>query len=498
MQPAGNRTALGGGREVLDYLEIPLRRPWHVAIPFVLVLAAAVTTSYVLPVKYRSSTLILVESEKVPDSFVGQVATERVGRRLQTVKQEVTSRTRLETVVRELDPYGQLEKTSITDQVEWMRGSDVGHGPGERRVRRGVRARRSPHGPEGGEPPGPALHRGDDAGAEAAGRRGLQLHRAGARGVAKAAGGARGGASEVQGAAHGGPARADERQPVDAPAAAARATADRGQPAVGQRPPRHPREPGPEARDGERRFEDGPHPAPGPARLASLPLHRRAPRRPGRARPDRRAGEECFLQDRRGRAERPARARAGRGEEPARASRRARPADRPLPGARGRRAARGAGHRDPHPGLQQAQRELPGPAEQEARCAARDQARAALAGRPLPDPRPGQPAGDPVLPQPAAVPAVRDRHRVGRGGGSGPRRRSPRPVVPVGARARRGPPLPGARRDPAHRTPAGVGCAGGSAAGRGLPIRGMFGSGGEVTDFLEAKQGASRKRRGSQ
>jgi polysaccharide chain length determinant protein (PEP-CTERM system associated) len=123
MQQSGTRSASGGGRDVREYLEIPLRRPWHVAIPFVLVLVAAVATSYILPPRYRSSTLILVESEKVPESFVGQVATERVGRRLLTVKQEVTSRTRLETVVRELDPYKQLDRTSMTDQVEWMRGS---------------------------------------------------------------------------------------------------------------------------------------------------------------------------------------------------------------------------------------------------------------------------------------------------------------------------------------------------------------------------------------
>lgn len=122
MQSVKNRASVeGGGREILEYLEVPLRRPWHVAIPLLLVVVAAVGASFVLPARYRSSTLILVEPEKVPDSFVGQVATERIGRRLQTVKQEVTSRTRLETVVRELDPFGRGRKASITDMVEWMR-----------------------------------------------------------------------------------------------------------------------------------------------------------------------------------------------------------------------------------------------------------------------------------------------------------------------------------------------------------------------------------------
>lgn len=118
------RTSLnGGGQELLEYLEVPFRRPWHVLIPLVAVVGIAVTASYVVRARYRSSTLILVESEKVPDSFVGQVATERISRRLQTVKQEVTSRTRLEVIVRELDPYGLLGKASMTDMVDWMRMS---------------------------------------------------------------------------------------------------------------------------------------------------------------------------------------------------------------------------------------------------------------------------------------------------------------------------------------------------------------------------------------
>jgi polysaccharide chain length determinant protein (PEP-CTERM system associated) len=110
-------------RDILEYLEIPLRRPLHVAIPFVLCVVVAVTASYTVPAKYKSSTLILVEAEKVPESFVTNVATERVSRRLQTVKQEVLSRTRLETVIRELDPYGQLSTTSPTAMVEGMRRS---------------------------------------------------------------------------------------------------------------------------------------------------------------------------------------------------------------------------------------------------------------------------------------------------------------------------------------------------------------------------------------
>lgn len=108
-------------QDLLEYLEIPLRRPWHVVVPFVLIVATAVAVAYLLPKKYRSSTLILVESEKVPDAFVASMATERTSKRLQTIRQEIMSRTRLERVINELQPYGPVGNKSLTVMVETMR-----------------------------------------------------------------------------------------------------------------------------------------------------------------------------------------------------------------------------------------------------------------------------------------------------------------------------------------------------------------------------------------
>ncbi len=108
-------------REVLEYLEVPLRHRWLVIAPVVLCTAAALAAAVVLPKKYRSTTLILVEAEKVPDSFVPNMATDRVAKRLQTVQQEVLSRTRLERVAQELDPYQTLGKRPLGEIVVMMR-----------------------------------------------------------------------------------------------------------------------------------------------------------------------------------------------------------------------------------------------------------------------------------------------------------------------------------------------------------------------------------------
>ena len=110
-------------RELRRLAEAPLRRPWLVVVPLVLTLGAAVAASFLLPPRYKSSTLILLGPEQMPASFVPQMTTERVGRRLQTLQQEVQSRTRLETVARELDPYGTLGKEPLIDTIERMRKS---------------------------------------------------------------------------------------------------------------------------------------------------------------------------------------------------------------------------------------------------------------------------------------------------------------------------------------------------------------------------------------
>ena len=108
-------------RELRRLVEAPLRRPLLVILPLLVCLAAAVAVSFVLPPRYRSSTLILVAPDRLPNNFVPQMNTETISRRLQTLRQEVQSRTRLEVVIRELDPDGSLGREPLIQIIERMR-----------------------------------------------------------------------------------------------------------------------------------------------------------------------------------------------------------------------------------------------------------------------------------------------------------------------------------------------------------------------------------------
>ena len=107
-----------GWHQLRHFLHAPLRRPLMVLVPWVGILLLAALSLVVLPKKYRSSTLILIESEKVPESFVARVATEESSRRIENIRPEILSRTRLESVLGETNPYPDIgSKTRAVDRL---------------------------------------------------------------------------------------------------------------------------------------------------------------------------------------------------------------------------------------------------------------------------------------------------------------------------------------------------------------------------------------------
>ena len=107
-----------------DYIEIALRRKWFVIIPLVVSIIGVILTLLLVPRSYKSTTMILVEHQKVPESYVNPTVTADINERLNTITQQVMSRTRLESIVNEFGLYNK-EKSNITNEelVGLMRGS---------------------------------------------------------------------------------------------------------------------------------------------------------------------------------------------------------------------------------------------------------------------------------------------------------------------------------------------------------------------------------------
>jgi polysaccharide chain length determinant protein (PEP-CTERM system associated) len=105
-----------------EYVKIAWRYRWLILIPFVLAAAGTFAVSRVLPDRFRSETLILVVPQRVPEAYVKSTVTARIEDRLQSISQQILSRTRLERIIQDFNLYERERKTGIMeDLVERMR-----------------------------------------------------------------------------------------------------------------------------------------------------------------------------------------------------------------------------------------------------------------------------------------------------------------------------------------------------------------------------------------
>ncbi len=89
--------------DIEPYLEIGKRRKWWIIVPFICSMLLAALYVLVTPKTYKSSTLILVEAQRIPNSYVKSTITESLQSRLNTISQQVYSRTNLEKIIKEFN-----------------------------------------------------------------------------------------------------------------------------------------------------------------------------------------------------------------------------------------------------------------------------------------------------------------------------------------------------------------------------------------------------------
>jgi len=108
--------------DIQRYLDIIWRR--HLIFLTLLLLgwAAVWASSWVLPARYKSSTLILVEAPTLPKDYVVPNVTDNLQDRLQSITQQILSRTRLLMIINDQHLYqGKRQPSSADGRVEMMR-----------------------------------------------------------------------------------------------------------------------------------------------------------------------------------------------------------------------------------------------------------------------------------------------------------------------------------------------------------------------------------------
>ncbi|HTQ58611.1 MAG TPA: Wzz/FepE/Etk N-terminal domain-containing protein [Candidatus Solibacter sp.] len=121
-----------------------VRKHWWIPVLTTTLLAAAgFAATLVLPKKFKSTTVVLVEQPTVPIDIVKPVVNDDLNHRLSSMSEQVLSRTRLQSVIEKLNLYpgnqslaskedavDRLRKTITVELMQPMNGSDNRQPPG--------------------------------------------------------------------------------------------------------------------------------------------------------------------------------------------------------------------------------------------------------------------------------------------------------------------------------------------------------------------------------
>src|SRR5580704_6541730 len=114
------------GIDLQRYLGVVRRRHLQFLIPLFLGWAVVWASSWVLAPRYLSSTLILVEQPTMPKDYVTPNVNDDLQQRMQSITQQILSRTRLLHIIDQFNLYaGPHSQPSPDQKVEVMR-KDIG------------------------------------------------------------------------------------------------------------------------------------------------------------------------------------------------------------------------------------------------------------------------------------------------------------------------------------------------------------------------------------
>jgi protein tyrosine kinase modulator len=107
-------------------LKIGWRRKWQIALPAIVIAAAASWWINRLPDRYRSEALLMFVPQQIPEAFVRTTVSARGENRLPVIAQRILNRTQLEQIIRDFNLYPDHRETgAIQDAVETMRTRDI-------------------------------------------------------------------------------------------------------------------------------------------------------------------------------------------------------------------------------------------------------------------------------------------------------------------------------------------------------------------------------------
>lgn len=104
-------------RNVQDYVAMFRRRRTLIVLVGGALLGLSLAAAFLLPPVYKSMATILIEEQEIPSELVHSTITSYADQRIETIKQQVMSRTTLWKVVEQFNLYPDLRRTNSTEEI---------------------------------------------------------------------------------------------------------------------------------------------------------------------------------------------------------------------------------------------------------------------------------------------------------------------------------------------------------------------------------------------
>ena len=105
------------------YLSLLSRRRWFIIGPFCLAMIIGIVLAIELPKLYEANTMILVQPQRVPEKIVTPVVDTSIENRINTISQQILSRSNLERVIEKFNlfPESKQRDMFMEDKIESLR-----------------------------------------------------------------------------------------------------------------------------------------------------------------------------------------------------------------------------------------------------------------------------------------------------------------------------------------------------------------------------------------
>src|SRR5262245_10724264 len=114
-----------GGFPPLSIIRMVWKRRYQILLATAALSAATLTMVFFWPATYRAETLILVDSQKIPEKFVSATVSAELQDRLATISQRILSNTRLEKIIQSFKLYEKDRKTHVEEEILEMMRNDI-------------------------------------------------------------------------------------------------------------------------------------------------------------------------------------------------------------------------------------------------------------------------------------------------------------------------------------------------------------------------------------